>query len=67
MNTSWRVRGTCASNEYDDLLVCMEGRHILWASVNLISVKEGGGWDLMNLPTKSHALLLYRMRQRVMK
>jgi len=25
-----------------------------------------GGWDLTNLPTKGHALLLYRMRQQVM-
>ena len=29
--------------------------------------KEEGGWDLMNLPAKSRALLLYRMRQQVMK
>ena len=29
--------------------------------------KEEGGWDLTNLPVKSHALLLYRMRQQVMK
>jgi len=29
--------------------------------------KERGGWDLTNLSAKSHALLLYRMRQHVMK
>ena len=29
----------CASTEYDDLLVCMEGRHISCASVNPISAK----------------------------
>jgi hypothetical protein len=29
--------------------------------------KEDGGWDLTNLSVKSHALLLYRMRQQVMK
>ena len=29
--------------------------------------KEEGGWDLTNLPAKSHALLLYRMRQQVVK
>jgi len=29
--------------------------------------KEEGGWDLTNLPAKSHALLLYRMRQQLMK
>jgi len=29
--------------------------------------KEEGGRDLTNLPAKSHALLLYRMRQQVMK
>jgi len=33
---------------------------------NLYRPKEGG-WDLTNMPAKSHALLLYRMRQQVMK
>ena len=32
----------------------------------LYRTKEGG-WDLTNLSAKSHALLLYRMRQHVMK
>ena len=33
----------------------------------LYRLKEEGGWDLTNLPAKSHAFLLYRMRQQVMK
>jgi hypothetical protein len=33
----------------------------------LYQSKEDGGWDLTNVSAKSHALLLYRMRENMMK
>ena len=46
----------CGSTEYDDLLVCKEGRHISCTSVNLISAKGRRRLGLNELACKMSCL-----------
>jgi hypothetical protein len=52
---AWRM---CASTEYDDLLVCMEGRHISCASANPISVKGRRRLGLNELACRKSCIAL---------
>jgi hypothetical protein len=56
-----------ASTEHDDLIFIWKGDIFRVPLSTLYQPKEDGGWDLTNFSTKSHALLLYRMRQNMMK
>lgn len=78
MNTLWRVHGI-VSQIYPQPDVCVRQLNttISWfvrkgdifrvPLSTLYRPKEDGGWNLTNLSAKSHALLLYRMRQQILK
>jgi len=73
------ARAWCVSQIYPPPDVCVRQLNttiswFLWKDdifhvplSTLYRSKEEGGWDLKNFPAKSHALLLYRMRQQMME